>query len=112
MELPARQEQPKPPKWRSLLWFGGGCLTSLVMYATVVIEYLVGARLFGGRFGEFEAFAWTTVLQLLAAGITAVPASRWRRFGAGLSVGGGLVLLLLELIALLVYVVDHTELTF
>ena len=112
MELPARQERPKPPKSRSLLWFGGCCLTSLVMYATVVIEYLVGARLFDRRFGEFGAFAWTTELQLLTAGITAVPASRWRRFGAGLAVGGGLVLLLLALIALLVYAVDHTELTF
>ena len=112
MELPARQEQPKPPKPRSLLWFGGGCLTSLVMYATVVTDYLVGARLFGGRLGELEAFAWTTVLQLLAAGIIAVPASRWRRFGAGLAVGGGLVLLFIALIAWLVYTADHTKLTF
>jgi hypothetical protein len=89
MELPARQEQPKPLKRRSLLWFGGGCLTSLVIYATVVIVHLAGARPFGGRHGELYALAWTAVLQLLAADIIVVPASRWRRFGAGLAMGGG-----------------------
>lgn len=111
MELRAQQEQSKPPGWRGLLWFGGGCLTSLVIYATVVIAFLFGARLFGWRLGELGiGLAWTTVLQLLTAGITVVNGSRWRRFGAGLAVG--CLLLLIALVTLFAYAFDHTKLTF
>jgi hypothetical protein len=111
MELQAQQEQPRPQGWRGLLWFGGGCLTSLVIYATVLIIFLFGARLFGWRLGELGiGFAWTMVLQLLAAGITVVNGSRWRRFGAGLAVGG--LLLLIAVVTLFVYAFDHTKLTF
>lgn len=114
MKLPAQQEEPRFPEWDSLVWFGSGFLTSVLMYAAVVIVYLYGARLFGWRLGEFgKAFAWATVLQLLAAGITVVPASRWRRFGAGLAVGGGFgLLLIIAVIALFIYAFEHTKLTF
>lgn len=85
-----------------------------MIYATVVIIYHYGSRLSGWRLGELgKALAWTTGLELLATGIAAVAGSRWRRFGAGLAVGGGLgLLLIIAFIAWFAYAVAHTKLTF
>ena len=111
MELPTLQEQRVPPVWRRLLCFRGGLLTSPVIYTAVVVVYLIGRRLFGWPgAGVSIAFAGTAVLELLAGGITAVPASQWRRFGAGLAVGGGAgVLLVIAVAALLVYGLEHLQ---
>jgi hypothetical protein len=125
MELPGKQEKPKPQGWRGQMGFGGGCLASLAIYSTMAMVYyltmaiigIFGARLDGERYGEFgNALAWATVLQLLAAGLIAVTSSRWRRFGAGVAAVSGLVLLIIAFIFVLgllfSYGFAHTRLTF
>jgi hypothetical protein len=125
VELPGKQQKTKPQDWRGLVGFGSGCLTSLAIYLTLVMIYyltmaitnIVDASLGGSRLGEFmKALVWTTLLQLLAAGITAVTSSRWRRFAAGVAVVSGLGLLIIAFFfvvgLLLSYGLAHTTLDF
>jgi hypothetical protein len=125
VELPGKQEKPKPRDRRRLAGFGGGCLASLAIYLTMVMIYyltmaiinIFGARLDGSRLDEFaKALAGATVLQLLAAGIIAVTSSRWRRFAAGVAVVSGLGLLIIAFFfvvgLLLSYGFAHTRLDF
>jgi hypothetical protein len=114
MKLLGQHEQPRPLKWRMLAEFRGGLLASLVIYATILIVYVIGAGLDGWRQGELgKAFAWATALQLAAASIIAAASSRWRRFGAGIAVISGLgLLLIIVFIALFFYALTHAKLTF
>lgn len=125
VELPGKQEKPKPKDWRGLVGFGSGCLASLAIYLTMVIIYyltmaiinIFDARLGGSRLDEFiKALVGATVLQLLAAGIVAVTSPRWRRFSAGVAVVSGLGLLIITFIFVLgllfSYGFAHTRLTF